>query len=62
MAVYSENLKMDGVTWKVIKKFGFLGILITIVGYNLNLLNSHALHILNFIEHPTLDGPKGPNR
>ena len=37
LAVFCANLKMDGVTWKVIEKFRFFGIMIIIVGYNLHL-------------------------
>ena len=50
LAVFSANLKKDGVTWKVIEKLRFFGIIIILVGYNLHPLNSQAY--LNFMEQP----------
>ena len=54
LAIVSANLKTDGVTWKVIENLRCFSILITEVVYNLHPLNSHALHILHVMEHPTV--------
>ena len=53
MAVFSANLKTNGVYWKVIGKIRFFGILIIILGYNLHPLNSHTVHIFTLMEHPS---------
>ena len=56
LAVFRANLKTDDVYWKIMEKFRFFGIMIILVGYNLHPLNSHAVHILTFMEHPTVGG------
>ena len=55
--------KRNGQVWEghnssitLLKDANFCDISIAIVGYNLQPLDSHALHILYFLEHPTGGG------
>ena len=52
LAVSSANLKMDGVTWKLIQELRFWKYIDHSSGFKLNLLISHTLHILHFMERP----------
>ena len=53
--LFSANLKMDGVTWKVIEKLWFFGILITIV--DTTYISSTATHCILCISWNTLHWP-----